>query len=61
MIKNATYTVIATSNWVSPEIHRHLTKEQAESLAWQYKNEQYKVNVEMDEPLIELGICQPID
>lgn len=61
MLKEDTYTLIATSAFVAPEIHKHLTKSQAQSLAWEYKNQQYKVAIEIDEPLVELGICSPID
>jgi hypothetical protein len=63
MIKNTSdrYTVIAYSNWTSPEVHNHLTKEQADSLSWQLKSEQYKVAIELEDPLEEIGICHPID
>jgi len=63
MIKNASarYTIVASSNWHAPEIHRHLTKDQADSLAWQLKSEQYKVSVELEDPLEEVGICRNWD
>jgi ribose 1,5-bisphosphokinase PhnN len=61
MIKDDTYTVIATSVFVAPQIFKHLTKSQAQTLAWELKDQQYKVSVEVDEPLEELGICHPID
>ena len=63
MIKNtsAKYTVVASSNWTAPEIHKHLTKDQANSIAWEYKNQQYAVSIEQEDPLHEIGICQPWD
>jgi hypothetical protein len=57
MLKEATYTLIASSNWTAPEVHRHLTKSQAQSLAWELKNEQYKVSLEEEDPIEEHGYC----
>jgi len=64
MIKNtssARYTIVATSNWTAPEVHTHLTKDQADSLAWEYKSQQYKVSLELEDPLREVGICRNWD
>jgi hypothetical protein len=51
------YTVVAKSAFCSPQIHKHLTKEQAKDLAWELKNQQYKVSIEQEDPLYELGVC----
>jgi hypothetical protein len=56
-----TYTVVGTSAFCAPTIHKHLTKEQAKDLAWELKNEQYLVSIEQEDPLHELGICKNWD
>ena len=62
MIKeNVAFTLIATSNWCAPEVHKHLSESQAKDLAWEYKNQQYQVTIEREDSLAEIGICRPID
>jgi hypothetical protein len=61
MFKDNTYTVTGSSAFVAPVVYTNLSLEEAQELAWQLKSEQYKVSVEIEDPLHELGICHPCD
>ena len=57
MIQDHTYTVTASSAFVAPEVYKNLSLQQARDLAWELKNDQFKVVIEQDEALYELGAC----
>lgn len=57
MIQDLTYTVTGSSAFVAPVVYTNLSLEEAQKLAWELKNEQFKVSIEEEEPLYELGVC----